>query len=108
MTMREENLHEGRKWETMNFFWSGLIGQFLVAARSVRFFGDKQNVSSSGAQESCPWSQAQQLSLVSSTTFCNHQIFHPTRSSTMLLINVCHVRKRFSWPGIVVTGQPST
>ena len=36
---------------TNSKYWGfDFIGQFLVAARSVRLFGNKQNVSSSGAQ----------------------------------------------------------
>ena len=33
------------------YWWFDFIGQFLVAARSVQLFGERQNVSSSGAQD---------------------------------------------------------
>ena len=33
------------------YWWFDFIGQFLVAARSVQLFGDRQNVSSSEAQD---------------------------------------------------------
>ena len=33
------------------YWWFDFNGQFLVAARSVQLFGDRQNVSCSGAQD---------------------------------------------------------
>ena len=29
------------------------------------------------------------------------------RSSTMLLVKVCYVHRKFFWPGTVVSGQPN-